>query len=1535
MKKLQLNRHSIIIVMLWCTFFSLTAQRRLEKIDRAACAVRTSTSQVFISWRVLGSDPQNTAFNLYRGTTKLNATPITGATNYTDKSATGATAYTVKTVRNGVETGESNTCDVWSTIYKELTLDVPSSGKTPSGETYTYSPNSASIGDVDGDGKYEIIQMWVPSNAHDNSQGGYTGEVYLDAYTLTGVKLWRINLGKNIRAGAHYNTFVVMDFDGDGKAEVACKTAPGVVDGTGSFLKKGPAATDDDTKDYRNSSGYILTGPEYLTVFNGLTGAEISTVYYNPRRHPDTENPTGAQLEAEWGDAYGNRLDRYLSCGAYLDGKKPSIVMCRGYYTRMAIAAWDLKDGQLVQRWIFDTNNGYPLYRSQGNHNLSVGDIDDDGKDEIVYGAAAFDDDGKPMYTTRLGHGDAMHLSDLDPDRKGLEVWEVHEEGNMKSSELHDARTGKIIWYHPLAGADVGRGCAADWDPTVKGAEMWSSVIGGYYSCKGDRIATSGTPAFNFVINWDGDDSQELLDGVRITDYAQGRIFDGANYSVASNEGTKATPVIQADIYGDWREEVIFRTTDNAKIRIFTTTAPTNRKLYTLMHDAQYRNAVCWQNTGYNQPPHPGFYLGGGMDTPPPSAMLSDGVIAWKSGSSWDNATANWIDYNGKSVAYKDRDSVMFDVNSELPATLTLAAVISPAYLRIATAKEVKIGGSGRLTGDMEIDKMASGKFILNGEHDYTGITNVWSGEFALNGKLTASRVVLARFAQISGKPVLTKGLSLGYESVLSPGSVAQSADTAIIGDSLVLNDGAIMALDLSNQPISTQNDFVKIEGKLIVKAGATIQISPVNGTLADGQYILASASAGLVGNLTAVKVEGYAAKKTKLSFVDNKLILTVSPMRKATSVVWNGGADGVWDLAETPNFYNKGVADIFAPGDTVLFNDAAIRRSVVLKGDLPAASLKFDNVNSYIINGTGSISGATSLLKSNTGTLIVNTLNSFTGETNITGGVLEAKTMPNDVKDGAIGVNSSDPAKLKISNATLRITGTQEVSDRGLTITGDSATLEVPGSMTWMGVIQGKSLIKSGAGTLAITLSNTSLEQTILKAGTLKLATEFAEEYGAGKKVIMQGGTLLINQNGNSESNCRFDMEVPTGASAKMILDGRCYYSGKLTGSGTLNLVTDYVRAYLKGDWSAFDGTMNVTAADASDFLISNNYGYAKVKMDLGAGPVNMVSTDPTTRIGTLSGTTTATITNSAIEVGARNENATFAGIIKGTGSVRKTGTGTWTLTGRNTYTGTTTINGGTILLSDSLKGNGSVQINSGGILNFNKYIGGSVVIAADGKMIGAGIVKGSVTNLSGGWFAPSNKTSNLRPVTISGNVNLQANSNLELQVKGGIVTTTSYDQLVIGGKISCNGSLNVLLQSGTPFSGATYPLFLATTIEGKFSTVNLPTLPVDLAWDLSELYTAGKLKIQKSTGIETPVLRIGLLRNPTRGLFELYADDAVSSARLTVANMQGKTIYASTEPPVGGVLRIDLSSQPNGIYLLQLVTSSGEKRQFKLVKE
>ncbi|HET7733829.1 MAG TPA: rhamnogalacturonan lyase, partial [Paludibacter sp.] len=627
-----------LFIFLLLPLGSLVAQRQMEKLNRGLVAVRTTASSVFLSWRVLGTDPDNIAFNLYRNGTKINTTPITTATNYTDASS-GSTSYTVKAVINGTETGEQNTAAVWATTYLDIPMSVPAAMTMPDATTCTYSPNDCSVGDVDGDGEYEIIVKWEPSNAKDNSQSGYTGDVFLDCYKLNGTKLWRVDLGKNIRAGAHYTDFEVEDFDGDGKAEVACKTAPGTIDGLGNFLSKGPAANDTDASDYRTTGGYILSGPEYLTVFSGMTGAELTTANYNP--------PRGTV--SGWGDSYGNRVDRFLACTAYLDGLHPSIVMCRGYYTRVVLAAWDFKNGALTQRWVYDSNspNGANA-AGQGNHNLSVGDVDDDGKDEIIYGASAFDDNGRCMYATGLGHGDAMHLTDLDPDRKGLEVWEVHEStGAAYGYEMHDPKTGAILWGE-FTGSDNGRGLAANITTATRGFEMWSASGPGVSDCKGNTTSTS-SPSMNFRIYWDGDLQDELLDGTSVTKYGAGTLLSASGCS--SNNSTKSTPNLSADILGDWREEVIFRTDDNTKLRIFTTTIPTTNKLYTLMHDAQYRDAIAWQNAGYNQPPHCGFYMGDDMDTAPVSAIY-DNDKRWKTGTAWDNnLTASFTDSLGVASA--------------------------------------------------------------------------------------------------------------------------------------------------------------------------------------------------------------------------------------------------------------------------------------------------------------------------------------------------------------------------------------------------------------------------------------------------------------------------------------------------------------------------------------------------------------------------------------------------------------------------------------------------------------------------------------------------------------------------------------------------------------------------------------------------------------------------------------------------------------------------------------------------------------------
>lgn len=578
----------------------------MERLGRGLVAVRVPGG-VFLSWRLLGTDPPGVAFDLCRDGRRLHQVPLTGATNFLDTDAptpAGAAAaapgprYTL-TVAGGAE--PPSAALPWDLPYLSVPLRRPAGGTAPDGVAYVYHANDASVGDLDGDGEYELVLKWEPSNAHDNAHAGYTGPALLDAYRLDGSHLWRIDLGRNIRAGAHYTQFLVHDFDGDGRAEVACKTADGTVDGAGVVLGDGAA-------DHRNARGYVLAGPEYLTVFAGDTGRALASVDYDPPRGD----------VAAWGDAYGNRVDRFLAAVAYLDGRRPHLVMGRGYYTRTVLAAYAWDGDRLRRLWRFDSADpGHGAYAGQGNHNLAVADVDGDGCDEILYGACAIDHDGTGLYSTGLGHGDAMHAGDLDPGRPGLEVFVVHETPSAHGIELHDARSGEVLWGVPTSG-DTGRGVAADIDPRHPGEEVWAG--GALYTCRGERIGTRVPSSTNFVLWWDGDLLRELLDGNRIDKWdpatettvnlltAQGCI---------ANNGTKATPCLQADLFGDWREEVVWRSEDDRELRIYTTTLPTVHRLPTLMHDPVYRLGVAWQNVAYNQPPHPGFFLGEGMEAPP------------------------------------------------------------------------------------------------------------------------------------------------------------------------------------------------------------------------------------------------------------------------------------------------------------------------------------------------------------------------------------------------------------------------------------------------------------------------------------------------------------------------------------------------------------------------------------------------------------------------------------------------------------------------------------------------------------------------------------------------------------------------------------------------------------------------------------------------------------------------------------------------------------------------------------------------------
>ena len=609
-----LNRFRCLLSFILVCFTAgngLMAQPQMEYLNRGVVAT-TSNSGIFESWRLLGSEDRNTAFNVYRKTNgkeiKLNTKPLTKGTNFLDTTADKdqVNTYSVKALSGKKELSANGSFTLKKGSLPYLSIPL----QTPEG----YAPNDASVADLDGDGEYEIV-LHQAGKAHDNSHDGPTDEPIFQAYKLDGTLMWTINLGKNIREGAHYTQFIVYDLDGDGKAEVAMKTADGTKDGKGKIIG-------DASKDYRNATGHILSGPEYLTVFDGLTGAEIHTVKYVVPRYPDNDNPTQEQLKEIWGDGDGNRSDRYLAAAAYLDGKHPSLIMCRGYYTRTAIAAWDFKNKKLSLRWLFDSDSSEEnrKYRGQGNHNLSITDVDNDGKDEIVYGAMTIDDNGTGLNSTGFGHGDALHVGDLYPTHPGIEIFDIQERFDDAGMHFRDGATGEVLWKIPSVtkvdkGQGPGRGLALNIDPRYPGSECWALNAGmsGMYDAKGKRISEKA-PSCNFGIYWDGDLLSELLNGTVIdkwnhTTESTTVLLDAKDFDCVSNNGTKMNPVLSADLFGDWREEVIYRTTDNKELRIFTTNIPTDHRLYTLMHNPQYRLSIAWQNVAYNQPPHTSFYM--------------------------------------------------------------------------------------------------------------------------------------------------------------------------------------------------------------------------------------------------------------------------------------------------------------------------------------------------------------------------------------------------------------------------------------------------------------------------------------------------------------------------------------------------------------------------------------------------------------------------------------------------------------------------------------------------------------------------------------------------------------------------------------------------------------------------------------------------------------------------------------------------------------------------------------------------------------
>ena len=1307
-----MNKIFVLTAIFLGPITSLFAQRQMEKLGRGVVALHSATSQAYIGWRLLATDPTDVGFNLYRsangaGGVKLNSFPLTNTTDFVDLTVnlTVSNAWYVAAVTNGVEASPSPAAGLAANSPVRQYLSWPLAPVT-GGANPPYDVKFCWVGDLDGDGEYDYVVDRL----------SLTGGVkqYLQAYKRDGTLLWQLDCGYNstnqynIEPGAsaisigHGDCVTVYDLDGDGKAEVCIRTARGVILPNGTTIT-GP----DDTT-------------QYLSILDGMTGNELAR----------------ATITNMWpGDGPMNSHFGIM----YADGIHPSLLIrCENRnaaqnFQRESMA-YDFRNGQLTRRWFQTPAAG--ANQSWG-HQIRIMDVNHDGIDDSIdVGSVLNGVNGQPLFDTELVHGDRFHLTDIDPDRPGLEMFSIQQlNPTLLATALIDMGTGSIIkkWYSPVI-TDVGRGTVLDLDPSRRGLEFYSTQPG-IFDCKGNQIfANSIWPPE--ALWWDADLGRELYDGAGagainpiITKYNPGsgnvdRLFTmyndggvGGSYTIHNAYGGRAA--FWGDILGDWREEVVITANDYSELRVYTTKLAATNRLYCLMQNPAYRDqSTC---KGYYQASYVDYFLGNQMPPPPPPPV-SDAKLVWHGDgvNIWDAASTlnwrtNWFyvgNDNTNPAPFNSGDTVLFDLTGSNNAAITLAGSLAPGDVRIHAPKNFTFDSSGgSLDGAMKLTKAGAGKVTFNGTNNYSGATLVGEGSLIINGALPNSPVTVRGGVwldgRLGGNGVVGSAVSIYEGAGISPGQGTNSPGTLTIANNLTLAGRTLNDFDLSDDAsgVTRTNDLLVITGNLTVTGTNTLVIRKLNATLPAGSlYPLINYSGALSGSLNNFTVSGLTGIPVALTNPPGQIALIVKNFRPPATLTWTGGSGGnAWDLLTSSNWLNGVAKDQFAPNDTVRFdNVGASNLTATLAGDLVCSNLVVDATNNYTLTGSGSIIGAAGLMKTNSGTLTISALNNtFTGKTILSGGTLIVAELDATGFPSPLGNPPGGSTNLILSGSpTLRITG-ESYTDRGLTINAGTNTLDIQNASDQLTVadkiIGAGALQKLGAGTLALSVNNTYTGPTFIYGGNVSLGGGTANQYGLGvgpggngnTTVTISNATLTMFSDSSSYDVCYWNVVVPTNSTATLYGDDRANLFGTLTGGGTLNLNVYYVRTELDGNWSAFTGQINLgTSSTGGDFRIGNANGYGNASVNLAdhIGAYHITS-GAAVALGALSGGPLAGMYGTAWTVGAKNLDSIYAGSIYGN-SLAKVGSGTLTLTGStNTYASGTTISGGTL------------QIGSGGV--------------------------------------------------------------------------------------------------------------------------------------------------------------------------------------------------------------------------------------------